>query len=222
MTQPTKARVLIAIGTLAIVLGVGAIGAIALAQRPVAAPVQTQSAVPSPTPTPTPTETAPASPSPAPTPEIVTPTSDPAWIRVPTAALDRPLTPGGLAPDGTINPDPGVVMWFTESGRVPPGQIGTAVIAAHVIWNGVPDAFAQLDAVKVGDRVEVGYADGSTLTFTVTETHVIDKDELAVSPIVWGENHDTQRLALITCDPALGTQPDGHLTANLLVVAEAA
>ncbi|MFC5043866.1 class F sortase [Ornithinimicrobium kibberense] len=134
--------------------------------------------------------------------------------------MDGAIVPQGLAADGTINPGRNEVIWFTGSNRVSPGQVGTSVVAGHVTWEGAPDAFAQLPSVGVGDTVEVGYSDGSARSFTVTSTAAVDKDALARSLTVWGPHPDRPRLAIITCDPVLGYQADGHTEANFVVIAE--
>lgn len=150
------------------------------------------------------------------------PTSAATWITISSAGLeDEPLSPEGLAPDGTINPQQGSVIWFTGNDRVEPGHPGTSVIAGHVTWEKVPDVFYQLPQVEVGDTVEVGYADGTSRTFTVTSAGIEDKQSLARSRTVWGEQPDTPRLAIITCDDELGFLDDGHAVANFVVIAEA-
>lgn len=145
---------------------------------------------------------------------------EPVSITIESGGVDSPLVPQGLAPDGTINPGRNEVIWFTGSDRVSPGQVGTAVIAAHVTWEGQPDAFISLPEVAVGDEITVGYDDGSTMTFTVTQTSAVDKEQLARSLSVWGPHPDRPRLAIITCDPVLGYQSDGHTAANFVVIAE--
>ena len=92
--------------------------------------------------------------------------------------------------------------------------------AAHVTWEGAPDAFARLPEVRVGEVVTVGYDDGSTRSFRVTETAAVAKEDLARSLTVWGPHPRTPRLAIITCDPALGFGADGHTEANFVVIAE--
>lgn len=144
----------------------------------------------------------------------------PSWITIATGGVDGAIVPQGLAADGTINPGRNQIIWFTGSNRVEPGQVGTAVIAGHVTWEGAPDAFVNLPSVGVGDAVTVGYTDGTSRTFNVTETAAVDKDQLARSLTVWGPHPDRPRLAIITCDPALGYQADGHTAANYVVIAE--
>lgn len=147
--------------------------------------------------------------------------SAPAWISISAAGVEAPLVPQGLSADGTIDPARQEVIWFTGGDRVAPGQAGTAVIAAHVTWEGAPDAFVRLAEVTVGDVVTLGYEDGSARSFTVTETAAVDKQVLARSLTVWGPHPRAPRLAIITCDPVLGLGPDGHTQANFVVIAEA-
>lgn len=99
--------------------------------------------------------------------------------------------------------------------------MGTSVVAAHVTWGGAPDAFVGLPGVGIGDVVTVGYNDGSARSFTVVQTMAVNKDDLARSPTVWGAHPGVPRLAIITCDPALGYRADGHTAANFVVIAEA-
>ncbi|HLS43899.1 MAG TPA: class F sortase [Ornithinicoccus sp.] len=121
---------------------------------------------------------------------------------------------------GTINPARGEVIWFTGYDRVSPGQLGTAVIARHVTYGGVSDAFANLVSVDVGDSVTIDYADGTSVTADVVDTKLVAKEELSHDPAVWGSNSESRRVVLITCDDALGQRADGHQVANFVVVAE--
>ncbi|SOC57492.1 class F sortase [Ornithinimicrobium cerasi] len=171
-----------------------------------------------------PTEAAPPPTTPVPTPSAQEQGQGqvaPSWITIAAGGVDGALQPQGLAADGTINPGRQEIIWFTGGDRVQPGQVGTSVIAAHVTWEGQADAFVNLPSVSAGDVVTVGYTDGSSSSFTVTSTAAVDKDQLARSLSVWGPHPDRPRLAIITCDPALGYQSDGHTEANFVVIAEA-
>lgn len=153
--------------------------------------------------------------------DLGVPSSEPAWIRIATGDVDGAIVPQGLAADGTINPGRNEIIWFTGYDRVSPGQVGTSVIAAHVTWEGAPDAFARLPEAKVGDTVEIGYRDGETRTFTIRQAFPIDKHELTRSLDVWGGHPDHPRLAIITCDTTMGYGADGHTEANYVLIAEA-
>ena len=125
----------------------------------------------------------------------------------------------GLSPRGTIDPDPGTVMWFQGYERVRPGRVGTAVIAAHVATGSRPDVFADLADVDVGDAVQV-VENGATVSYRVTRAQAIDKQKVTTDQSVWGANGSRSRLAIITCDDAFGFRSDGHRKANFVVIAE--
>lgn len=160
--------------------------------------------------------------APAPTDSVVatTPGDQVAWVSLTAAGVDHPITPQGLSPQGTVNPPQGQVIWFTGYDRVEPGHLGTAVVAAHVSYRGVPDVFTGLHRAEPGDLVRVGYRDGIVMELPVVRTEIVDKGELQYSTTVWGANRSTRRVVLITCDDTYGYRPDGHRAANFVVVAE--
>lgn len=142
-------------------------------------------------------------------------------LRIPRIDLQKRLHAEGLR-DGKINPPAGTVMWFTGYDRVWPGDVGTSVIAGHVVARGREDAFADLARVRVGDRIEIVDSGGVTRAFTVVRAGVLDKDRLTTDQTVWGVNTSTRRLAIVTCDDAYGFRSDGHRVANYVVIAEPA
>ncbi len=187
---------------------------------PVAAPPAATSPAPSiipstASPTPTP------SPSPTATPSATTkvPSTEGLRIRIPAIGLDHVMRGGGLSANGTIDPAPGTVMWFTGYDRVRPGKVGTAVVAAHVATGTRADVFADLADVDVGDTVEV-FEDGRSVTYRVTRASAIDKKKVTTDQSVWGANTSRTRLAIITCDDAYGLRGDGHRVANFVVIAD--
>ncbi|MFV0451813.1 MAG: class F sortase [Propioniciclava sp.] len=140
-------------------------------------------------------------------------------IALPAIGLDIPVAGEGLSQRGTIDPDPGTVMWFTGYNRVLPGDTGTAVVAGHVVSDGRPDVFADLAELKVGDDVTVTGAD-ETLTYEIIRVDTLSKEALAADVEVWGDNTTVSRIALVTCDDALGMRDDGHRVANFVAIAE--
>ena len=145
----------------------------------------------------------------------------PAWVSVESAGLEQePISPEGLTPQGTINPAQGEAIWYVGSGRVVPGQVGTAVIAGHVTYYDEPDVFVDLGEVDQGDVVTIGYGNGETREFVVTQTQQLSKEGLQRAPTVWGDQDDVARIALITCDDSLGSRADGHSKANFVAIAE--
>lgn len=78
-----------------------------------------------------------------------------------------------------------------------PGDPGSAVLAAHIAFNGRDGVFRNLDEIEVGAIVEVAYEDGSSKRFRVTEIAQYAKDELPVDRVFAKEG--TSELTLITC-----------------------
>ncbi|MEO6019794.1 MAG: class F sortase [Knoellia sp.] len=135
--------------------------------------------------------------------------------------LDTPLNSGGVDSSGKVNPPGGVAMWVRGYGRVKPGNVGTAVVAGHVVASGRDDVFAHLMSVRVGNTVVV--RSGSvTRTYVVKRAAVVKKEALTHDADVWGGNTSTRRIVLITCDDELGFRSDGHRVANYVVIADAA
>jgi hypothetical protein len=64
------------------------------------------------------------------------PASRPVRRTIPSIAVDTGLIDLGLKPDGTMEvpPDGSTAGWYTESPT--PGELGPAVLAAHVDWRG--------------------------------------------------------------------------------------
>ena len=57
-----------------------------------------------------------------------------------------------------------------------PGEIGPAVLAGHLSWNGVDGVFRHLQTLKPGDEIVVTRADGSRPRFVVTEVAQYSKN----------------------------------------------
>jgi len=152
--------------------------------------------------------------------EALDPSETPVRLDIPTAGISVPLSGAGLTEDGEINPPQGEVTWYTGHDRATPGRLGTAVIAGHVSYYSEPDVFADLDQVADGDKVTITFADGVTLEMDIVSTHLVDKDELQSSDLVWGDQKDSRRLAIVTCDETLGFGEDGHRKANFVAIAQ--
>lgn len=109
------------------------------------------------------------------------------------------------------------MQWYDASPL--PGDPGIAVIAGHVSYDGVPDAFADLDEVEVGQELVVEDERGADLRYTVTEVRRADKDEVMTDPDVWGPS-TTSRLAIVTCDDGSEVEAGRRYAGNLVVEAE--
>ena len=188
-----------------------------------ALPEPRQSFSPAPTPTPSPSAhptTAAAEPSATAKPKSPQKATASGFrLRIPGIGLDHRMHGGGLSSDGTIDPEPGSIMWFKGYERVRPGGVGTAVIAGHVASGDRRDVLADLADVDVGDRVQI-VDGGRTIAYRVTRASAIDKSKVTTDQAVWGTNTSRSRLAIITCDDAFGFRGDGHRVANFVVIAE--
>ncbi|KGN38328.1 class F sortase [Knoellia subterranea] len=155
------------------------------------------------------------------TPTSVTATGVPMTMSAPTINVSGPLKET-VAKDGVVNPPTMTLAWVNGYERVRPGDVGTAVIAGHVVDGTKPDIFANLDKVTEGDPITVVDAAGKSWTYTVTRTRIATKKDVSHDPDVWGQNDSVRRIALITCDDDDGFRADGHRVANFVAIAEAA
>jgi LPXTG-site transpeptidase (sortase) family protein len=125
------------------------------------------------------------------------------------------------AVNGVVNPPSGTLAWITGYGRVRPGEVGTAVIAGHVVNGRRADVFYDLQSIRRGDKVTVFDAAGKGVVYTVTATRVATKLAVSRDAAVWGANRSVKRIALITCDDDDGFRADGHRVSNFVAIAEA-
>jgi LPXTG-site transpeptidase (sortase) family protein len=124
-------------------------------------------------------------------------TARPVRIRIPAIEVDSALVDLGLTADGTLQvPADGTAAgWFT--GSPAPGQLGPAVIAAHVDWNHAPGVFNHLRDLERGDEVDVDRHDGTTARFEVLGVEQYRKDAFPTERVYGDIDH--AGLRLITC-----------------------
>lgn len=139
----------------------------------------------------------------------------PARIRIPAIRVNAALMKLGLNSNRTLQVPPNAYTagWFT--GAPAPGQIGPAVIAAHVHWNGQDGVFAHLSSLALGDTIVVTRVDGSTAVFRITQIATYKKSRFPTK-LVYG-NIGFAGLRLITCD-GFDSRRRAYLT-NLVVFA---
>ncbi len=127
------------------------------------------------------------------------PRSDPDRIRIPTIAVDAPVTKVGLENDGWIGAPPpedkNLTGWYRDAPS--PGERGTAIIDGHVDNIHGPAVFYGLGALKKGDRIEVTRHDGRTAVFDIYGIEVFSKDNFP-GDRVYGDTGKPE-LRLITC-----------------------
>ncbi len=105
-----------------------------------------------------------------------------------------------------------VAGWYTGSPR--PGAIGSAIIVGHVDSLTGPGVFYRLSELRVGDRVYVRRADGSTVAFSVTAVRSYLKDSFPTESVYGPSPY--AGLRLITCGGAFDSAT-GHYLSNTVV-----
>ena len=139
---------------------------------------------------------------------VTLPRSEPVRVTIPALGVGTRVMRLGLTGDGAMEVPPGAYPagWFDQSPT--PGELGPAVLAGHVDWNGRTGAFWGLRRLHRGDRVVVDRADGSTATFAVDRVARYAKDEFP-SGSVYGDI-DTAGLRLITCGGDFDQHADSY------------
>jgi sortase (surface protein transpeptidase) len=123
--------------------------------------------------------------------------SPPVRLRIPSIEVDSDLMALGLRVDGSLEvpPEGFPAGWYT--GAPTPGELGPAIIAGHVDWNGQPGVFYGLRDLKPGADVSVERADGSTAVFRVRSIQQFAKDAFPTEAVYADIDHPGLRL--ITC-----------------------
>lgn len=143
--------------------------------------------------------------------------SRPTKVTLPKIGATAPLIDLALKSDGRMEvPDNGTdAGWFTSSPT--PGELGPAIIAAHVTHRSKPAVFFDLGAMRRGDRIEVAREDGTTATFAVTSVGQYPKAAFPTEE-VYG-SVDRASLRLITCGGVLDGETGSHVD-NVVVYAD--
>lgn len=127
---------------------------------------------------------------------------------------DAPVIGVGVDPTGAFAVPPvDEVGWYRYGPR--PGDPGSAVLAAHIAFDGVDGVFRRLASVRDGAVVTVAFEDGVTRRFAVTGVERIDKDEL---PAALFATTGPSQLVLITCGGAFNRDRRSYED-NIVVIA---
>jgi hypothetical protein len=148
------------------------------------------------------------------------PVAKPVWVSIPAIGIKKTsLIHLGLTKSGALQvpKTTTVAGWFTGGPR--PGAVGSAVIAGHVDSKTGPGIFFWLRALKPGDKIYVGRADGTMAVFTVTRVHRYAKDKFPTDA-VYGAVPDPE-LRLITCGGIFDRSLGSYLS-NVVVFARLA
>ncbi|GAA4870406.1 class F sortase [Actinomycetospora straminea] len=141
-------------------------------------------------------------------------------LDVPSIGLTtQDLTSLGLRDDNSLDVprSAATVGWYQRSAS--PGEVGPAVLAAHVNFRGEEGAFYRLGQMAPGQTVEVHRDDGTTAVFAIDRVEQVAKDSFPTEA-VYGPTPDGQ-IRLITCGGVFNEQTRsyednivvfGHLT----------
>ncbi|MGY1730136.1 class F sortase [Geodermatophilus sp. SYSU D01045] len=147
------------------------------------------------------------------------PASTPTRVQIPALGVASRIMELGLERDGSMEVPPGAypVGWY--DGSPTPGQLGPAVLAGHVDWEGKPGAFYGLRELRPGDTVVVDRADGTVATFRVDRVEEHAKDDFPTEEVYGDIDH--AGLRLITCGGAFD-EDSGDYEDNIIVFASLA
>lgn len=169
---------------------------------------------------PVPTSTAPrpavrplAAPRPAKAPRPGPSPLRPVRIEVPSIGAFAAIDPLGLNRDGSLAVPKDFRRAGYYTGRALPGEIGPAVIVAHVGSRSGPAVFARLSEIRPGAEVLITRADGSRIVFVVDRLERHPKNAFPTQA-VYGPTPDAT-LRLITCggtfDESTGHHRDNYI-----------
>lgn len=121
----------------------------------------------------------------------------PTRLRIDAIGVDAPVVALGVADNGEMEvpTDADTVAWY-EYGPSP-GQEGSAVLAAHVDYNGRKGVFFELSDLPEGATLTVEFDSAAPRTFTVVEGALIAKTALPVDQLFRRDGRPA--LTLITC-----------------------
>jgi sortase A len=96
--------------------------------------------------------------------------------------------------------------WFSRGPR--PGDVGKALVFGHLDSTCCPAIFWNLNSLRTGDRVQIVYPAGRTLTFQVVWSHVYWNKDV---PTHWLYDRGQQRaLVLDTCSGVFHAGDEGY------------
>ncbi|MGY1669077.1 class F sortase [Geodermatophilus sp. SYSU D00710] len=147
------------------------------------------------------------------------PASTPVRVQIPALGVTSRIMELGLQRDGSMEVPRGAypVGWY--DGSPTPGELGPAVLAGHVDWEGEPGAFYGLRELRTGDTVVVDRTDGTVATFRVDRVEKHSKDDFPTDEVYGDIDH--AGLRLITCGGAFDEE-SGDYQDNVIVFASLA
>ncbi len=128
-------------------------------------------------------------------------------VAIPAIGLSASVVPVGLDSAGHMQmPHPSVAGWYRPG--TAPGVPGPAVLVGHVDSYHGPAVFYRLSGVRLGEKVQVVRADGSTSTFTIGKITVVSKTDFPSQAVFARTGRATIRL--ITCTGPFDTDTSSY------------
>ncbi len=126
------------------------------------------------------------------------PSLRPVRMRIDALGVDAPIIQAGVTPEGEMElPGAVEVAWYRH-GPAPGADAGSAVLAAHVDWNGEEGPFFDLRTLEPGTTFVVESVNGAQRHFrTTTEPAYVPKEELPVDDLF--RTGGDPVVALVTC-----------------------
>lgn len=124
------------------------------------------------------------------------------------------LVPLSVGADGVLPPPTDYATAGYYTGGPTPGQLGAAVIAAHVDGKSGPAVFYRLGELAPGALVHVTRQDGTVATFTIDKVERYPKAQFPTQ-LVYGSATSRAEIRLITCGGAYD-RTTGHYVDNVI------
>ena len=138
----------------------------------------------------------------------------PVRLRIADLGVDAPAVPVARLPDGQMQiPGANEAGWYSPGPR-PGDAFGSAVIAAHIDFDGRPGVFFRLDQLAVGAEVVAVDDRGAEHRYRVTERFQVAKDRLPRAELF--RTGGAPVLTLITCGGSFD-EADRHYSDNIVV-----
>lgn len=125
------------------------------------------------------------------------PVGVPTRISIASLGVDAPVDQVGLEKNGSMEVPGATESGWYRSGPRPGSAAGSAVIAAHVDFNGVRGVFFDLRKLEAGAEITVTDDAGTARRFVVAERFQVGKRQLPVGELFRPDGAPV--LTLITC-----------------------
>jgi LPXTG-site transpeptidase (sortase) family protein len=127
----------------------------------------------------------------------VEPEPAPVSLQIEAIDVEAPIVPVGVEANDELEVPGGTEVGWYEFGPRPGDNRGSAVLAAHVDYDGRPGVFFELQTVTPGDQLGIEFDDGTVRQFEVVSLDQYAKDELPFDRVF--ARSGTPVLTLITC-----------------------